>query len=108
MMSAAETMGATPVWTGGAVTASASGLVEALSAMASGAMEPDPEAEALPALKDSNVSKNKGKSRRMNGAIGMSAVRPVATISLFTNESRCSEALVFAGWLSKVAPLYLR
>jgi hypothetical protein len=95
---------------GCAETASASGLVGTLSVMASapGGAEPDPEPEALPALKDSNVSKNNGKSRRMNGAIVMSAVSPVATISLFTSASRCSEALVLAGWLSNVAPLYLQ
>jgi hypothetical protein len=61
----------------------------------------------LPALNDSNVSKNNGKSRLMNGAIDMSAVRRVWAINLLTSASRCSDALVLEAWLSKVAPLYL-
>jgi hypothetical protein len=60
-----------------------------------------------PPLNASKFSKNSGKSRRRKAAMGMAAVSPVHTISWFTSWSRCSEAVVFAGWLSNVAPVYL-
>jgi hypothetical protein len=60
-----------------------------------------------PTLKASKFSKNSGKSRRKNAAIGMAAVSPVATMSALTMRSRCSVADVFAGRLSNVAPVYL-
>jgi hypothetical protein len=37
----------------------------------------------------------------------MVAVIPVATMSKFTSWSRCSVGDVLAGWLNKVAPVYL-
>ena len=64
-------------------------------------------AEEVPSLYPSNISKNSGKSHRKNAAMGMAAVSPVATISRLTSWSLCSPAVVLAGWLSRVAPVYL-
>jgi hypothetical protein len=80
----------------------------AVSAAAAGGNVVLPELAALPTLKASKVSKKRGRSRRRYGGTGMSAVRPVAAISLWTSASRCSEADVFACWLSRVAPVYLQ
>jgi hypothetical protein len=63
--------------------------------------------EEVPSLYPSNISKKSGKSRRKKAAMGMAAVSPVATISRLTSWSLCSPAVVLAGWLSRVAPVYL-
>jgi hypothetical protein len=47
------------------------------------------------------------QSRRKYGAMGVSAVRPVATMSKLTRWSRCSPVDMFAGCDTKIMPLYL-
>lgn len=64
------------------------------------------ELYALP-LYASKISKNSWQSRRKYGAIGVSAVRPVATMRRPTRWSRCSPVDMLACWDTNVLPVYL-